>query len=100
MEAITMTYQLADQLEGAIVLSIANHSFHDGLQTKVVHINVEDAVQTRNRLAGLIPLHVLEVGKGKLFRFVLPYILLAGGLLRMISNINESLRNFLSLLRR
>lgn len=100
VEAIAMANQLSNQLEGPVVLRVAHHLLHNGLQAEVVHVNVEDAIQAGNGLVRLVPIHFSKVRERELLRFVIPNVLFARCLLGMVGDVDESLRNLLSFLQR
>ena len=100
VETVAMRHQLANQLEGALVLGVTHHALHQGLQTEIVDVDVEDSVQTADRGKRLRPFHVSEVGKREVLRLGVPNILVVVGMHRLVGDVDETLLNLLPLLQR
>lgn len=98
IEAIAMRHQLANQLEGSLVLGVADHSLHQGLQAEVVHVDVEDSVQTADRSKGLRPVQLAKIGEREVLRLHVPDILIVVRMDRLVRDVDEALRNLLPLL--
>ena len=65
IEAITMTHQLANQLEGARILRIQHHPLNQRFQTKVIHVDIKGAIERTAGGERFIPVQIGEVRRVK-----------------------------------